>query len=358
MRAVADGPRPRAVVVNGTEGEPASAKDRLLMTVHPHLVLDGALLAAAAVGASKVFIGVDESNQPALQALGSAIAERRRREPAAVALDVRPTPSRYVAGEERALVHWVNGGPAVPTSGPGRPSERGALGRPTLVQNVETLSHLAQIATFGPAWFASVGTPAEPGTRLFTVSGAVRRPAVIELPIGARLDSALGAAGGPSRPVQALLVGGFYGTWLPPLALDAPLSRQGLDPYGGAPGAGVVVVLPDGACGLAETARLLAWFAAESAGQCGPCVFGLADVAAQFGLLASGRASPADMATLMRWSAQIEGRGACRHPDGGLRLMRSALKVFSDDVQRHLAGRPCPCPQSVLDVPGSGPRRR
>jgi NADH:ubiquinone oxidoreductase subunit F (NADH-binding) len=158
--------------------------------------------------------------------------------------------------------------------------------------------------------------------------------------------------------VQALLVGGFYGTWLPPLALDAPLSRQGLDPYGGAPGAGVVVVLPDGACGLAETARLLAWFAAESAGQCGPCVFGLADVAAQFGLLASGRASPADMATLMRWSAQIEGRGACRHPDGGLRLMRSALKVFSDDVQRHLAGRPCPCPQSVLDVPGSGPRRR
>ncbi|MCW3044036.1 MAG: hypothetical protein JWL57_2194, partial [Actinobacteria bacterium] len=158
MRTVAKG-RGRAVVLaNGTEGEPASYKDKLLLTHQPHLVLDGALLAAAAVGADRVVIGVEEAAPEALGALRRALAERASSEPAGIPVEVVATPAGYVSGEESALVSFVNGGPALPTTAP-RPFERGVGRRPTLVQNVETLAHLAQIARNGAGWFRQSGSP-------------------------------------------------------------------------------------------------------------------------------------------------------------------------------------------------------
>ena len=187
LRAVAEGGRRSVVVVNGTEGEPASRKDAMLLQVRPHLVLDGAAHAAASVGASEIYVCIDRQNGACLQSVGRALQERRQYEADAVAITLLATPPRYVAGEETALVHWINGGDAKPTNTPPRPFERGVGGRPTLVSNVETFAHVAQIAQFGAGWFRSMGTTAEPGTALATVTGAVAKPAVYEVPMGLRL---------------------------------------------------------------------------------------------------------------------------------------------------------------------------
>src|SRR6266511_2549752 len=357
LRAVRGGRRSPAVVVNGAEGEPASGKDKLLLTTAPHLVLDGALLAAAALGARQVVVCVDQAATAALGAVSRALAERQHAE-AAPPVRIAAVPSRYVAGEETALVHWLNGGPATPTSTPPRPFQRGVEGRPTLVDNVETLAHLAQVLRFGPEWFRQLGTPEEPGSTLLTVSGAVATPGVHELPLGSPLAGLLQLAG-PAAGIGAVLVGGYFGSWLgAEQAGRARLSNQSLRPLGAGLGCGAVVVLAEGACGLDETDRILAWLAGESAGQCGPCVHGLAAIAAATAQLRDGRGGEDSLGRLRRWAGQIEGRGGCRLPDGATRLLRSALDVFDDDVQRHLRGDSCPAagPRQLLaaSAPASG----
>jgi NADH:ubiquinone oxidoreductase subunit F (NADH-binding) len=339
LQAVAAGRGPRIVVVNGTEGEPASSKDRTLLVRAPHLVLDGAAVAAAAVGAAQVIVCIDRADSPAVRALRAAIGERAAER--GVPIELAETPTRYVAGEETAIVQFINGGDAKPTHVPPRPFERGVGGRPTLIQNVETLAHVAQIARFGAGWFRQTGTGDEPGTTLVTVTGAVARPSIVEVPAGTRIDRIIARAGGPAEPIAAFLAGGFSGTWIPAGADRAAFSRAGLAEFGASPGAGILVALPAAACGLVETARLLRWFAAESAGQCGPCVFGLSDMAQMAAAIAAGRSSAGDVERLRRWAAQIERRGACRHPDGAVHLVRSALDVFAADLRRHLDGNPC-----------------
>lgn len=215
-------------------------------------------------------------------------------------------------------------------------------GRPTLVQNVETLAHLALIARHGADWFRTTGDPAEPGTLLLTVSGAVARPGVYELPTGRPVAAALEAAGGSTGPLAALLVGGYFGTWLPVAdALPLPLTQAALREAGGSLGAGILLALPAEACGLAETAHVLGYLAGESARQCGPCLHGLPAIAGALHRLAHGPVAADTAANLTRWLGLVPGRGACRHPDGAVRLAASALRVFAPDVAGHAAGRPC-----------------
>jgi NADH:ubiquinone oxidoreductase subunit F (NADH-binding) len=341
MRSVAKSKKKPIVVANGTEGEPNSGKDRTLITRVPHLVLDGALWAAAAIGADQVIICVARAHPQNASALRHALAERAGAEPMTVRVRVAETPPRYVAGESSALVHWLNGGPAKPTAGP-QPHDNGVAGKPTLVQNVETLAHLAQIESWGAEWFRQTGTLDDPGTALFTVAGAVAQPSVVEAPVGTRTGEIITLAGGPTQPLQALLVGGFFGTWITAAdGLDAPYCREGLQTLGAAPGAGIIVAFPTGACGIAETAMVLGWYAAESAGQCGPCLYGLADLAGGAVRLGAASAGADELARMRRWADQIEGRGGCRHPDGATRLLRSAFTVFRADLDRHLGGLPC-----------------
>lgn len=351
LRAVRAGRGSPVVVVNGSEGEPSSGKDKLLLTMAPHLVLDGALLAAAAVGAGQVVVCVDRSATAALAAVERALVERGRADGLPVRLVA--IPSRYVAGEETALVHWLNGGPATPTRTPPRPFQRGVDGRPTLVDNVETMAHLAQILRFGPDWFRQLGTEDEPGSALITLSGAVARPGVYEVPMGVPLADLISGAGGPPAGVAAVLVGGYFGSWLGgEQAAGARLCNADLRGHGAGLGCGAVVVLGEsGACGLRETARILAWLAGQTAGQCGPCVHGLAAVARTTAALHGGNAAPGDLDRLRRWAGQIEGRGGCRLPDGAVRLLRSALGVFAGDIGCHLDGGGCPGPGRAAPPP-------
>ena len=341
-RSVAARSRGRAaVLVNGAEGEPLSHKDRALMEARPHLVLDGAALAAGAVGAADIVLYIGREHGPARAAVERALAERpegeRRR------TRISSAPVAYVAGEESAAVHFVNHGVALPVSTPPRPFERGIDGRPTLVQNVESLAHVAMIARHGDAWFRGLArTPGAAGTALLTVSGAVPAPRVVEVAQGTSLAGAVDAAGGLSGPARAVLLGGYFGGWVGieqvgELRVDAiELRRQGHSL-----GCGVVAVLPAHRCGVVETARIVTYLAEQSARQCGPCVFGLRAIAAAVTRIATGAASAGDLERVRRWTGELPGRGACRHPDGAAAMVGSALRVFAEEFASHQSGQRC-----------------
>jgi NADH:ubiquinone oxidoreductase subunit F (NADH-binding) len=349
LAATAAGRNP-VVVANGTEAEPASAKDKVLLARSPHLVLDGAVVAAEIVGTREAVIVVHHAVRGITE---QAVAERRRAGADRIRIRVVTAADRFVGGEASAVVHWIGAGIPAPTGTPPRLSERGLGGAPTLVQNVETLAHLALIARYGAAWFRSVGTPQEAGSMLVTILGAVREPGVREIALGTPTEDVLSLAGGPSAPLQALLIGGYSGTWVEAAeAASRPFSSAGLADVGAEIGAGLIAALPEHACGLRETARVVRYLADESAGQCGPCLFGLDAVAGQVEGIAEGRTS--DLRMLRRWLGQVDGRGACSHPDGAARLVRSALEVFTAELRQHARGW-CEGTGSILPLP---PRRR
>jgi NADH:ubiquinone oxidoreductase subunit F (NADH-binding) len=332
LRALAAIPRAPAVIANGVEGEPASAKDKVLLMSAPHLVLDGAVSAAELTGASEVVI---VAHRAACETVRRAAAERRSARYDPYPLRVLTAATGFTAGEASAVVQWTERGTPVPTGRPPRLSRPGH--RPALVQNVETLAHLALIMRHGASWFRSVGTPAEPGSRLVTLLGAVRHPGVHEIQPGMPVSHMLELAGGTSAEPGALLIGGYFGTWAAAAdALPLPFSAAGLTAVGATPGAGVVAVLPGSACGLAETARITRYLASSSAGQCGPCVFGLDAIARELEQAASG--AGCDLPRVRRWLRDVTGRGACRHPDGTALMVASALRVFRAEIDMHERG--------------------
>ena len=292
LRAVAAQRGRPLVVANGTEGEPISGKDKVLVRHLPHLVLDGAAAAAQALGACEAIVAVSRADGEGLDALSAAIAERGGGLDKRFRLRTVAVPDGFVAGEETALVQFLNRGVAKPTFTPPRPFERGVGKAPTLVQNVETLAQLALIARFGPAWFRALGTADEPGSVLVTISGAVAEPGVYEVALGTPLRELVALAGGVTEHVRAFLVGGFFGSWLGERdAAEASLLEADLRPRGARLGARALVVLPASACGICETARAMRYLADSTAGQCGPCLHGLDAIARSFERLA-GAARP------------------------------------------------------------------
>jgi NADH:ubiquinone oxidoreductase subunit F (NADH-binding) len=347
LRAVAGRRRVGPVVVNGSETEPASAKDRLLLGRLPHLVLDGAELAAGAVGASEVIVKIGSGAGDVAHALEGAVSVRTE---GRIRMGVVSGPEGYVTGEESAVVHYLNASVAKPTFIPPRPFERGVRGRPTLIQNPETLAQLALVARFGSHWYRELGTVADPGSALVTITGAVRAPGVYELAFGTSMSDLLAAAGGPSEPLQALLVGGYFGTWMEAsAAVGLRLAREDLRSVGCSLGSGVLVALGESACGLHESSRVISYLAEQSAGQCGPCVYGLRAIADAVAGLASGVAHPHERERVLRWAADIRGRGACHHPDGAVRFVESALRVFGAEIASHQRGR-CAAPPAGLPL--------
>jgi NADH:ubiquinone oxidoreductase subunit F (NADH-binding) len=249
-------------------------------------------------------------------------------------------PEGYVAGEESAVMHYLNGGASVPTFVPPRPFEKGYHGRPTLIQNAETLAQLALVARFGPHWFRELGTAADPGSSLVTITGAVAAPGVYELAFGTPMTDLLAAAGGSTEPLQALLVGGYFGTWVESArAFKLRLARAELRSVGCTLGSGVLIALGESSCGLHESARVIDYLAESSARQCGPCVHGLRAVADSVAALAEGVAQTGEADRVLRWSSEIKGRGACHHPDGAARFVESALSVFANELESHQRGR-------------------
>jgi len=343
------------VVANGAEGEPASGKDAFLLTRLPHLVLDGLSLAAAALEASQAVVYVPG---PLVRMVEAAVDARRHRGLDPVGIQVIAAPDRFIAGQESSVVSILNGRrEALPSFIGIEPIRtRGVNNRPTLVQNVETLAHVALIARFGPTWYRGLGTEQSPGTMLVTVTGRWAAPVVMEAPLGMPLRDVLDLSPGEAENYLGALLGGYGGGWvtmstLMSLPLSEPAARQAHSSLG----AGVVALLPRTVCPLAEVARVVSYMDEQAAGQCGPCIHGLAGLAQLTQALAfRPSALPGGTRSILDVCDLVDGRGACRHPDGVARFVRSALAVFTDEVTSHLQGRPCqltnargvlPCPR-------------
>lgn len=308
------------VVVNGAEGETASWKDRTLMRSVPHLVLDGVELVTAALGAAAVTIVVEDDD--ARGSLRAALAER----PGGIAMTVLAGPGRFTGGEAGALVNHVEGRAPLPAGRGILQTVRGVGGAPTFVGNVETFAQVAVLCELGDREFASIGSPDEPGTTLVTLWGDVEMSGVVEVPSGVAVASLLGRGPGP------VLVGGFHGTWLRDVD-DLRLCRPALAAAGVPLGAGVIAKLPSEACALAELAAVTTTLAAASAGQCGPCTFGLPALARDVDALLHGAAAEA---TARRHAATV--RGACAHPGIAARCVTSGLTVLAEEVAAHARG--------------------
>ena len=270
------------VIANAAEGEPASRKDKVLLEHCPHLVLDGLQLAAEAVGANRVYLYGPR---------GTVVPQRKSDRYPIVYVEA---PDAFTAGESSAVMAAVAGRRPLPTD-----TSRDDM----LVQNVETLARIAQIARYGPRWFR------QHDTFLATISGAVTRPGVYEVAKNGAVQQLLDLAG--REPVKAVLVGGYHGTWQRPGDIIAD------------PGAGVAIALPANESGLARTAEIVRYLAAQSTRQCGPCKFGLPALA--------------EAMTARQWNrvrqlvGLVDGRGACHHPDGVARLVRSSLQAFEEE---------------------------
>jgi NADH:ubiquinone oxidoreductase subunit F (NADH-binding) len=364
--------RARPVVIgNAAEGEPLSLKDATLLRTAPHLVLDGLLTVAAAVGAAEVYLYAPAALLPYL---GRALVERTD----AGGVQLHAAAESFISGEASAVVNALAGGPAVPRDRSIRLTSSGLGGRPTLLHNIETLAQIALIVRFGPAWFRSVGTDTDSGTRLVTVSrglaaagvstrasvagadtcvpragrgsplrqqsgtdaGSIRGATgtVLEVVGGSRIDEVLRFAGVDPDTVEAVLVGGYHGAWLPSPQLHTALDRAGLAPFGASPGAGILLALEVGRCPLTLAAAIADYLAGQSARQCGPCVNGLPAMATVLGRLAAGDRDPRLPGEVARLAALVAGRGSCHHPDGTARFVLSTLTVFEADVVAHLDG--------------------
>src|ERR1700733_4383454 len=343
---------PTIVVINATEGEPGSVKDKMLMIRSPYLILSGAALAAEAIGAEEIIVGV-AGNELANRSIEAAIAA----EPGLRKLArVVQLPERFISGESGALVRGINGKRPVP---PGRrilASDSGVDDLPTLLSNASTFAQLAVLALLGPERFAAVGTPEEPGTVLLSVGGSAAHPAVVEVPTGIPLAAVLDICQAPAG--DGVLVGGYHGMWLPAAtAYVVPVSRDGLAAVGGTLGSGIVLPLGDGTCPLGEVSRIASYLAGESAGQCGPCKLGLPTIARALAALIDGSGGIEALDVARRAGAGVNGGGACSHPDGVTRFVLSALDVFSEDLAAHVFHSSCGRPvRGMLPLP-DGPEQ-
>jgi NADH:ubiquinone oxidoreductase subunit F (NADH-binding) len=316
------------VVANGEEGEPASFKDRWLLTRRPHAALDGLLLAADVTGAERAIICL--SHPETVDAITAALSELAPT--VARRVEVHVVAHRYVAGEESAVCRSVNGGPALPTARPPRVFQSGVDGLPTLVSNVETLVQAAWIVRNGADAYRSYGTAASPGTGLVTLQGGCARPGVYEVPYGISVRQLLTACGGtdPSG-APGLLMGGWFGGIAGPAVLDEPWCFDALGTAGSALGCGSLTLLGPDERVADVAARLARWYAAESAGQCGVCRKGTAAVADALERLrddvgpGTAGTADADVANLTRWGTSLRGKGACAFLDGAAALARTAV---------------------------------
>ena len=334
-RAVARASRRGVVVVaNGAEGEPASKKDAFLLAHAPHLVLDGLVAAATALHARRAIAYVHSTHARGVE---RAVAERRSVDLDPIAIEVVESADAFLAGQESAVVSALSGRRSAVPSFVGISSvrERGVGGRPTLVQNVETLAHVALVARFGAEWFRQVGTNRDPGTMLLTVDRG-EGPVIVEGVLGSPLPATVGLTPQDLGSLAGGLLGGYGGGWISPeVFARLTLTEKAARAAGTTLGAGVVALLPGHVCPLAEMADVTRYMEGQGAGQCGPCVHGLADLADAMERLAYGGAGGLGHDRVLEVCNLVEGRGACRHPDGVARFVRTGLGAFAEEVAAH-----------------------
>jgi NADH-quinone oxidoreductase subunit F len=329
---IATGPGERYVLANGAESSPGSRKDCFLMERFPHRVLEGAIAAARAVGAGKVYLYIKATAAAAIASMEQAVAELHTAGDIAALPEFAlfRAPDTAVAGEETAACDAIEGFEGRPQVKPPTPARAGILGRPTLVVNVETLAAVAAILREGAEAFAAVGPPHARGTALFTLSGDVHRPGVYELPLGTPLRSLIAeCGGGATGEVVAVLPGGYRSGPLTAAELDLPLEYDALLHAGTTLGPAHVIVLAEPSSLAELMGGALELAAIGSCRQCAICGEGTLTLHSLAHRIAAGE-EPGPLRTeLLTWATLLHGKGNCGLPTGAAMLARRAVEQFS-----------------------------
>lgn len=323
--------RRAVVVVNASEGEPASHKDAALLTSSPHVVLDGVAAVAHALRTREVHIAVP-SEFPAIRLVVEKALRERATAGERLKVTLHDAAPRFVAGQAQAVLQLLAGRDNLPVTAWQPEAVKGHRGRPTLLSNAETFAHIGHLARVGAQGYAAHGTALEPGTTLVTLRGDGMDPQVREVAYGTAMADILDEA----EMTRPLLLGGYHGTWLKPAQLRGlALSRNDIAAAGATLGAGVILPLAEGWCPLVRTAALVDYLAGQSAGRCGPCLNGLPAMADALRALVHGGGP---LQRVEELCGLVVRRGACAHPDGTARLVTSMLQRFPEEVDSHSLG--------------------
>jgi NADH-quinone oxidoreductase subunit F len=345
----AEPPKPdKYLIVNGNEDEPGTYKDRLLLEETPHQVIEGALVAALAVGANRVVLYVNPELKQSLAAVEAAIEQWQTSELLAQAsaalgrtleLTLRPGSGHYIGGEETAAISWVEGGFPFPRGKPPYPAQAGVHGCPTLINNVETLAHVPHIVANGADWFRALGRAPGTGTKLYSLSGDVLHPGVYELPMGTTLRELIFEHGGgllSGKPLKAVFTGGPSCSLLTPVNLDVNLDFDSLRACGGSLGTGAMIVISEGTGVVKRVAEYMRFFAHSSCGQCPPCKTGTATMSRLLDRIDTGSGTAADLATLENLCRMLPGSGRCHLISGTVQLLDSSFRHFHHEYRQAL----------------------
>jgi len=322
------------LVVNGNEDEPGTLKDRLLLAETPHQVIEGALIAAYAVGANRVVFYINPDLTSSLAAMKAALAQWNMEN---ISLTLLPGSGHYIGGEETAVMEWIEGRFPFPRGKPPYPAQSGVLGCPTLINNVETLAHLPDIVLKGAEWFKAQGLGKGTGTKLYSLSGDVLYPGVYELPMGVGLRELIFTHGGgllSGKPLKAVFTGGPSNTLLTSQDLDVALDFDSLKERGGALGTGAMIVVSEGTGIVKRVAEYVRFFAHSSCGQCPSCKTGTATLSRLLDRIDTGCGTAADLATLKNLCALLPGSGRCALINGAVQLLDSSFRHFQHEYER------------------------
>lgn len=341
-------------VCNAGEHEPGTFKDRHLLRTNPHQIIEGCAIAAYTVNATtaSVYINSDYAEEIGIFRKALALAKDGGYLGSTVFgsdtdlnIEVFVGEGSYVAGEETAMLESMQGRPAMPRQKPPfYPTEFGLHGKPTLVNNVETCSHLPHIIQHGAQWFSEVGTDTSPGTMLFSLSGAVNRPGVYELPLGTPLkmlvyECGKGIPGG--HGIKAVFPGGPSFAMLPGTQLDVPLDADALKQAGSGLGSAGVIVVDDQTCIIDTMLHFMRFFKRESCGQCPPCRLGTVNLESVVHKIHSGHGTEHDLDTLMEISSFAKGQGYCTLVTGATVLVESSIRHFRHEYESHIHRETC-----------------
>ena len=336
---------PRYVVLNGGEDEPGSLKDRILMEHHPHLVLEGVLLAAHAIEAEAVYLYVNHTYDDAMASLEAARAEAEAAGYAKLPFTICPAPTEYVAGEDTAALEVLEGKKPLPRQKPPYPTSSGLFGRPTVVNNVETLANVPTIVLKGPESYRSIGSNGCYGTMIFSLGEEVERPGAYELPFGTPLRHLIEVCGGGlkgGKRLKAILPGGPSSAFVLPDQIDLPLDYPSLEKAGSALGCGVMRLYPEGTCMVEETLGLAEFFARECCGQCPACRMETGMLKAILEKIQRGEGTPDISAHVEKLVGFTKGKGFCSFIGMPGPPLLSALRLFPEDFEAHLRDKRCP----------------
>jgi len=350
-----DAPRPKYLVCNADEMEPGTFKDRLLMEGDPHQLIESMILVAYAIQAEVGFIFLRWAYKLSERLLREAMAAARARGYLGenildsgfnFDLHIHSSAGRYMCGEETGLLNALEGRRATPRAKPPYPQISGLWGKPTIVQNVETLCNVPHIVNHGAQWYQDLGKTDEAGTKLYGVSGRVKRPGCWELPIGTTIREILEEHAGGMRDglaFRGLLPGGASTDFLVEQHLDVPMDFGSIQKAGSRMGTGTMIILDDGNCPVAMSVNLQNFFARESCGWCTPCRDGLPWIEQLLQSIEDGDGQSTDLELLDKHTKYLgPGHTFCALAPGAMEPLQSALKYFRADFERHITEKRCP----------------